>query len=34
LWKVTWLQVLDKGYNLKAYGENDAILQGVTFRVE
>jgi hypothetical protein len=34
LWKVTWLQVLDKGYNLKAYGENDAILQGATFRVE
>lgn len=33
VWKIVWIQVLDTGHNLRAYGERDAALQGVTFRV-
>ncbi len=34
IWTVTWVQVLDKGYNLKAYGSGEPLLQRTTFRVE
>ena len=34
MWTIAWIQALDKGYNLKAYGTNEPVLQRVTFRVE
>jgi hypothetical protein len=34
LWTIAWIQALDKGHNLKAYGSNEPVLQRVTFRVE
>jgi hypothetical protein len=34
VWTVTWVQVLDKGFNLKAYAQGDPILGTATFRVE
>ena len=34
MWTIAWIQVLDKGHNLKAYAANDPIVARVTFRVE
>jgi len=34
VWTIAWIQVLDKGHNLKAYAANDPIVGRVTFRVE
>ena len=34
LWTIGWIQALDKGHNLKAYGAQEPVLQRVTFRVE
>jgi hypothetical protein len=34
VWTITWVQVLDKGFNLKAYSQGDPMLATATFRVE
>lgn len=34
LWSIGWVQVLDKGFNLKAYSTGDPVLANATFRVE
>lgn len=34
VWTIAWIQVLDKGHNLKAYPATDPIVSRVTFRVE
>jgi hypothetical protein len=34
MWTIGWVQVLDKGHNLKAYTAGDPVLAQVTFRVE
>lgn len=34
IWTITWVQVLDKGYNLKAYSQGEPLLGTATFRVE
>ncbi len=34
LWTIGWIQALDKGHNLRAYGAAEPVLQRVTFRVE
>jgi hypothetical protein len=34
VWTIAWVQVLDKGMNLRAYPANDPILSRVSFRVE
>ena len=34
VWTIAWIQVLDKGHNLKAYPANDPIVSRVNFRVE
>lgn len=34
LWTIGWIQVLDKGHNLKAYASSDPVIARVTFRVE
>lgn len=33
-WTIAWMQALDKGGNLRAYGSTDPILARATFRVE
>jgi hypothetical protein len=33
-WSIAWMQALDKGGNLRAYGSSDPILARTTFRVE
>jgi hypothetical protein len=33
-WRVSWLQVLDRGRNLRTYSQNDPVLSGATFVVE
>lgn len=34
IWTIGWIQALDKGHNLRAYGAAEPVLQRVTFRVE
>lgn len=34
IWTISWIQALDKGLNLKAYGASDPVAAGATFRVE
>lgn len=34
MWRISFLQVLDRGQNLKTYTQNDPILAGATFVVE
>ena len=34
LWTIAWIQALDKGHNLRAYGAMEPVLARVTFRVE
>ena len=34
LWTIGWIQALDKGHNLRAYGAQEPVLQRVTFKVE
>ncbi len=34
LWTIGWIQALDKGHNLRAYGAQEPVLARVTFRVE
>jgi hypothetical protein len=34
IWTIGWIQALDKGHNLRAYGAQEPVLQRVTFRVE
>ncbi len=34
LWTIGWIQALDKGHNLRAYGAAEPVLSRVTFRVE
>ncbi|HEV7240855.1 MAG TPA: hypothetical protein VGQ36_16575 [Thermoanaerobaculia bacterium] len=34
LWTIAWIQALDKGHNLRAYGAAEPVLARVTFRVE
>ena len=34
VWKVSFLQVLDRGQNLKTYTANDPLLAGVNFLVD
>jgi hypothetical protein len=33
-WRVSFLQVLDRGQNLKTYTQNDPLLAGITFMVD
>jgi hypothetical protein len=33
-WTIAWIQALDKGGNLRAYGASDPIVARATFRVE
>lgn len=33
-WTIGWIQALDKGHNLRAYGAAEPVLARVTFRVE
>ncbi len=33
-WTIAWIQALDKGGNLRAYGSNDPVLARATFQVE
>lgn len=33
-WTISWVQILDKGYNLKTYSSNDPVLSRAQFRVE
>jgi hypothetical protein len=34
VWTISWIQALDKGLNLKAYGASDPVAASATFRVE
>ena len=34
VWTIGWIQALDKGHNLRAYGAAEPVLQRVTFTVE
>ncbi|HET8775133.1 MAG TPA: hypothetical protein VFP80_15130, partial [Thermoanaerobaculia bacterium] len=34
IWTIGWIQALDKGHNLRAYGAAEPVLQRVVFRVE
>jgi hypothetical protein len=34
LWTIAWIQALDKGHNLRAYGAMEPVLARVTFKVE
>ncbi|HET7437782.1 MAG TPA: hypothetical protein VFN10_23960 [Thermoanaerobaculia bacterium] len=34
IWTIAWIQILDKGYNLKTYSPTDAVLARAQFRVE
>jgi hypothetical protein len=34
IWRISFIQVLDRGQNLKAYTSNDPLLAGITFVVE
>jgi len=34
VWRVSFIQVLDRGQNLKAYTGGDPLLAGVTFVVD
>jgi hypothetical protein len=34
VWTIGWIQALDKGHNLRAYGAAEPVLARVTFRVE
>jgi len=34
IWSISWIQVLDKGHNLKTYSQSDPVLQGAQFRVQ
>jgi hypothetical protein len=34
VWTIGWIQVLDKGHNLKAYAAADPVISSVIFRVE
>ena len=34
IWRLSWLQILDKGQNLKAYSANDPVAAPVAFRVQ
>ena len=34
IWTIGWIQALDKGHNLRAYGSQEPVLARVTFRVE
>lgn len=34
VWTIAWIQALDKGHNLRAYGAMEPVLARVTFRVE
>lgn len=34
LWTISWIQALDKGHNLRAYGATDPVITRATFRVE
>jgi len=34
VWTIGWIQALDKGHNLRAYGAGEPVLQRVTFTVE
>jgi hypothetical protein len=34
MWRVSWLQVLDRGRNLRTYSQNDPVLADATFVVE
>lgn len=34
LWTIGWIQALDKGHNLRAYGAAEPVLARTTFRVE
>lgn len=34
IWKIAWLQALDKGHNLQPYQTNDPVIARVSFRVE
>ena len=33
-WSIAWVQALDKGLNLRAYGTSDQVVAKATFRVE
>jgi hypothetical protein len=33
-WTIAWIQALDKGLNLRAYGSSDPVVAKATFRVE
>ncbi len=33
-WRITWIQVLDRGHNLKTYSQSDPALAGVGFTVQ
>lgn len=33
-WRITWIQVLDRGHNLKTYSQADAVLSGAGFGVQ
>lgn len=34
VWLISWMQVLDKGNNLRSYSPNDPVIARATFRVE
>jgi hypothetical protein len=34
VWTISWIQALDKGLNLKAYGASDPVAASATFKVE
>jgi hypothetical protein len=34
VWRITWIQVLDRGHNLKTYSTTDPVLSGAAFTVE
>lgn len=34
VWRVTWIQVLDQGHNLKTYSQGDAALANAAFNVQ
>lgn len=34
IWNISWVQLLDKGHNLKTYSSGEPVLQGAAFRVE
>lgn len=34
MWQLSWMQVLDKGHNLKTYSQGEQVLTGATFQVQ